>query len=365
MKQLKDAFEYRGNPAPPRSAVSLMRSLGHFPNNSANAMLRTAGPFVALRDAYHFTNGGVVITESDAVLLRQHFQGLVDDVAGIGIGLLRAALGAVSLGPVTGLPGAGIDLVVNKVSEDLRNKLVDSIVSSIPGHYGRCGGFAFSAYDFFLAGWPIDPATVEPGSGDLHDYIWIRLLDSLAANAATFLEWTMILFILPVISKLASGAIGASLGEIFGGPVGATVGAFLAGKDDVLNLGGPGALLDKTRDNWRQLGRNLAGAAAWPIGIIHGGNASPVDQHQVLAVGYLDHGDSTAELDIWDNNDLSMCRRLNLDMRGNELKVVSSNPNLNDIKGIICESYSAQLPSASLYHPPVLQLSNWRPGLCS
>lgn len=223
-----------------------------------------------------------------------------------------------------------------------------------------------SAYDLFLAGWPIPPDTVQPGSGDVRDYIWSRLIDSLELNAATFLEWTMVLHILPDISTAASAVLGAAAGAVIGGPIGAALGAFLAGKDDVLGLGGPNALLDKTRDHWGQLRGRLDGAAAWPAGIIHGGNASPVDQHQVLAIGYSDFGNGTATLDIWDNNDVNICRKLQLDMRGSELNVSSSNTNLDDIKGIICEDYSSKLPPQSL-HGSIggFQASNWDPAQCS
>ncbi len=205
MKQLKDALVYRGYAAPPRSTAKLVAALGRFPNNSVTALLRTAGPFVVPRDAYKFSNAGLAFTEEDAAIVRAKFQGLVDSVALIGIQIIRASLAAFSVSlplvGATGLPAAAIDLVINKVTGDLRNRLVDSVIAGIPGHYGRCGGMAFSAYDFFLVGWPVDNMTVPPGSGDLRDYIWSRLLDSLELNAAAFLEWTMTLFILPVFPR--------------------------------------------------------------------------------------------------------------------------------------------------------------------
>jgi hypothetical protein len=369
MKQLKDALVFRGIPGPPRSVLALMRLLGPFPGNSVSAMVRSAGPFVASRDAFHFSNSpGQAFTEEDAAILRQHYQPFLDRVSAIGIDILRSALSSYSFSvPIAGtmgLPGVAVDFVIERVSGDLRNKLVDSIVASFPGHYGRCGGMAFSGYDFFLSGWSIPPDTAQPGSGDLRDYIWSRLIDSLELNAPTFLEWTMVLHILPDISKLASAAIGAAAGGVIGGPVGAALGAALAGSDDVLGIGGADALLDKTRDHWKRLKARLDGSAAWPIGIIHGGNASPVDQHQVLAIGYGESGDGTATLDIWDNNDISECRKLRLDMSGNELNVSSSNIELNDVKGILCEEYSSKVPPGSLQRS-VDTTSNWSPSQCS
>jgi hypothetical protein len=371
MKQLKDALVYRGVATPPGSTLALMRRLGPFPENSVSAMLRAAGPFVASRDAYHFSNSpGQAFTAEDAAIVRQHFQGLVDQVSLIGIAMLRAALTAFSFsvpvaGP-TGLPAAAVDYVINQVTGDLRNKLVDSIVASVPGHYGRCGGMAFSCYDFFLAGWSIPPDTVQPGSGVLRDYIWSRLLDSLQLNAATFLEWTMVLHILPDISKLASAALGAAAGGVIGGPAGAALGSLVAGKDDVLGVGGAHGLIDRTRNHWGQLKAHLDRAAGWPAGIIHGGSANPTDQHQVLAIGYHDFGNGTATLDIWDNNDLGICRRLQLAMQGSELSVSSSNTELNDTKGIICEEYSWKVPPQALQHSSDgPSASKWSPAQCA
>ncbi len=166
------------------------------------------------------------------------------------------------------------------------------------------------------------------------------------------------------ISKAASVALGAAAGTTIVGPLGGAIGGLIAGKDDILGAGGPGALLDKTRDNCRQLGRRLAGAAAWPIGIIHGGNPNPTDQHQVLATNYIDHGDNTAELDIWDNNYITSCINLRLDMRGGELTVSSKRDDLNDIKGIICENYTPLQPPALLHTSLVPGVSNWAPGSC-
>jgi len=113
-------------------------------------------------------------------------------------------------------------------------------------------------------------------------------------------EWIMVLHVLPVISRPASGALGAAAGAVIGGPLSAVVGAFVAGSDDVLGLGGADALLDETREHWARLRAKLDREAAWPIGFIYGGNASPIDQHQVLAIGYGDRGDGTGRLTIWD-----------------------------------------------------------------
>lgn len=352
MKQLNDAFRYRQVGPPPRSTREFIRRFDHAPHDSVIALLRKAGPFIALRDAYKFTNKGWPISDEDARVLRERYQGLVEPVSILGVGVLRSALTGLSfstppLGTV-GLPLAAIDLVINEVTDDLRNQLFDRIISGIPGRFGRCGGMAFSALDFFLVGWPVESFNVQPGSGDLRQYIWNRLLDSLEQNVLTFFEWILVLHILPVISRLASGALGVAAGSVIGGPLGAAVGAFVAGRDDVLGLGGADVLLDMTREHWGQLRANLDREAAWPIGFIYGASASPINQHQVLAIGYDDPRDGTATLTIWDNNDGATTQNLNLDFRGDQLFVNSSNADLNDIKGIICEEYAFKMPPASL-----------------
>lgn len=350
MKQLNDAFVHRGFASVPRSTRDLNAHFAFTPHDSLTALLRKAGPFKAERDGYVFTNSGWPITEEDAHVLREHYQGLVDPVAVLGIGVLRTALTSLSFSVPTGtigLPIAAVDFVINDVTGDLRNQLLDKIVSTIPGRFGRCGGMAFSALDFFLVGWPVASFTVQPGSGDLRQYIWHRLLDSLELNALTFFEWLMVLHILPVISRLASAALGAAAGSV-GGPLGAAIAAFASGEDDVLGLGGAHALLNKTRDHWGQLRTALDREAAWPIGFIHGGTANPIDQHQVLATKYTDRGDGSAVLEIWDNNDGAASRSLSLNFQGSELGVSSTNSELNDIKGIIFEQYTFNMPPASL-----------------
>ena len=252
-----------------------------------------------------------------------------------------------------------IDYVINQVSGGIRNQLIDAIVASVPGTYGRCGGLAFSAFDFFLAGWPIDKTHhTPPGSGDLRDYIFKRLIDSLQLNAATFLDWLMVLRVLPAISVAASAALGAAAGEVVGGVIGAALGGFLAGENDVLGMGGAGTLLSRTRDQMNQLAQQIAFNAAWPVGFIHGDSDSPTDQHQVLAIGFR-QSQNTLVLSVWDNNWGNLprpsCRLLALDLSGSELMVYSTDQDLTDIKGIICETYSPTTPPPSLQTP-------WTPG---
>lgn len=351
MKQLRAAFEFR-NVGPPLLTTALIRRFDPSPRSSVMALLRQAGPFQAQRDGYRFRNSdnkGWPITEEDARVLREHYQHDIDRLSVVGIATLRAALNSfrfvVPLAGTTALPIAAVDFVINEVSEDLRNQLLDKVISTVPSRYGRCGGMAFSGYDFFLAGWPVSNFDVQPSSGELRQYIWNRLLDSLELNARTFFEWVMALHVLPVISALASAALGAAAGVVIGGPPGAALGALLAGKEDVLGLGGADDLLGRTRDHWNQLKARLDSDAAWPIGLVYADSTIPIDQHQVLAIGYQDRGDGTATLSVWDNNDGATSRRLELDLNNEELYVKGAE---HPIKGIICEEYSFEMPPASL-----------------
>jgi hypothetical protein len=155
----------------------------------------------------------------------------------------------------------------------------------------------------------------------------------------------MVLHILPAISTLASAALGAAAGGVIGGPLGAALGAFLASKDDVLGLGGADDLLARTRDHWGRLRAQLDHEPAWPIGLVYADSAVPVDQHQVLAIGYEDAGNGMPRLKVWDNNNGPRSADLQLDMRGGELNVSGTR---HPLKGIICEEYSFKLPPISL-----------------
>jgi hypothetical protein len=131
-----------------------------------------------------------------------------------------------------------------------------------------------------------------------------------------------------------------------GGPLGAALGAFLVGKDDVLGVGGADDLLRMTREHWGRLRARLDREAAWPIGLVYGDSTIPIDQHQVLAIGHEDGSNGTATLTIWDNNHLGpRSTDLQLDFRGGELNVAGAD---HPLKGIICEEYSFKLPPASL-----------------
>jgi hypothetical protein len=192
---------------------------------------------------------------------------------------------------------------------------------------------------------------MPPTTGPLSDYLFNRLLDSLDLNAGTFIDWVVNLHVMPVISRGANITLGAAVGSL-GGPIGAAFGALLGSQVDVFDLGGPTVILDRTKNEWQRITSTLDAAAACPVGFIYGDSAIPTDQHQVLAIDYIDNHDGTARLYLWDNNNSNHLQILALDFRGDELQVVDSALDFpRTLKGIFLEEYSFQRP------PDILRLS--------
>jgi len=349
-QSLRASVEYRQALIAKPSARGLTERFPHTPRGSLRALLAQAGPFRAqadVHDAFVFTNKGWRITEEDARTLRERFQREVDAVKLVGLSALDASLSAVSVDvpaiPTFNLPAIVVAEVVRRVTDDLTNRLLDSIVSGYPGTFGRCGGMAFSGLDYFVVGRNVSDSAQQPASGPLRDYIWKRLLDSLDLNVTKFLEWVMQLHILPLISKTASGVIGAAAGAVLAGPVGAAVGAFMAGKGDILGLGGPKVLADRTGGELDKLRTQLRAGPGWPIGLIYDDSAFVWEQHQMLALRQ-DGGDRRLQLIVWDNNDGRRETTWTVDVSGDELQVRNGDERDGRIKGIICEEYRPAVP---------------------
>ncbi len=249
--------------------------------------------------------------------------------------------------PTFNLPAIVVAEVVRRVTNDLTNQLLNTVVSGFPGTFGRCGGMAFAGLDYFLVGRNVSDSAQQPASGPLRDYIWKRLLDSLDLNVTKFLEWVMQLHILRAISATASAAIGAAAGTVLAGPVGAAVGAFMAGKGDILGLGGARVLADRTGGEIDKLRTQLRAGPGWPIGLIYDDSAFVWEQHQMLALRFRDIGDRRLELIVWDNNDGRQETTWTVDLSGDELQVSGGGERDDQIKGIICEEYRPAVPPSA------------------
>jgi hypothetical protein len=338
----------------PTSIRALQARFSPTPLDSLKALLTRMGPFVATTDAFHFVNS-FPLPAARAVQLRDPVEDALFNAAVPRIvEKFKRKLDSIKIplpGPIPDveLPDIIIRGVLDEVTATLIAELSDEILGPIPGRYGRCGGMAFAGYDFYLLGWPVDArlGTTPPESGALGDYIFERLLESLELNALTFAEWVIDLHVLPKLDDVATAALLASAGSV-GGAIGIAIGAFIGSGVDIFEFGGPDSVLGRTKDEWLRIKDKLDSEAAWPIGLIYGDSANPIDQHQVLATGYTDFGNGTATLTLWDNNDGNRPRGLDLDFRGNELVASGST---RDLKGIFLEDYSRREPPLSLKFP--------------
>ncbi len=173
------------------------------------------GPFKADTDGFVFKNK-FQMTVENARQIRERLEAPWISVADQFLTPFRNVLNelSVKLNPLDALgigPAVTVhlpDAVINFVLGEIAGKLVfDNVVGSI-GSFGRCGGMAFAGYDFYLSNWPIDISIKEaPATGTLGDYIFNRLLDSIAMNATAWLDWFVTLHILPIASKAGNIAI--------------------------------------------------------------------------------------------------------------------------------------------------------------
>lgn len=353
MKSLRRAVQRHPEiPAANASVRGLLRHFDVMPPKSLRALLRQTGPFDAATDAFRFVNR-FPITEQNGQQIRIRFRNALNSVMGITESRFKTPLDDIDLN-VTGI-GGKISIpdvikgqVLQRVAADLVGELGAKLADAIPGSYGRCGGMAFAGYDFFLHGYPVDErlGTSPPSAGVLGDYIFDRLLDSLELNVLRFLDLVVTLHILPILGKGATIALAAAVGAAEG-PIGALIGAYVGGQVDIFRLGGPGSVLDEARKEWPTIKGILDSQAAVPIGYIFGSSANPIDQHQVLAIGYRELGNGKATLTVWDNREKNVSRDLELDFRGSELQVANAF-NGEALKCIFAERYMPQTPPASL-----------------
>jgi hypothetical protein len=334
--------------------VGVSGLLNHFAparGNSCESLLIKMGPFVGTTDAFHFPNSFPMTTEVAERLLALFESEVVESVTQIGIGRYLDVLNSFSipvpLAPDISLPQALIDEVISVLATPLNAALGKLISSAADGRYGRCGGMAFAAYDFYQDGRQVDGfgTTIPPEGSDLGEYILKRLIDSLGLNAKKFLEWLMVLHVLPEIDELATATLLAGAGN-FAFPIGTAIGAFIGSQVDIFDLGGSGALLDMTSAELNVLKARLDEEAAWPIGLIFGDKKSPFDQHQILAIGYKIAAKNRLEVAVWDNKDKNgKERRMTLDLGGDELDESGVE---GVVKGVLVEEYAPIRPPPNL-----------------
>ena len=160
-----------------------------------------------------------------------------------------------------------------------KNAFVNN-VATIPGHgqvttRGRCGGMAYAALDYFLAGVPVPgqlpdhfaPGKVPPDRHWLADYIYSRLMNSFfTGSAIKFAEWTV--------------------------------------HSDHETWFYKGVTRWTKEEQFPLLRSRLNGGRPAVLGLIQATNLGSIgDNHQVVAYGYESHGAAgTQTVFIYDNN---------------------------------------------------------------
>jgi hypothetical protein len=325
--------------------------------NAVKMLLIEMGPFRPDEDAFRFRNNFPITADQVPDFLEFVRDEVLEAVAEAGLIPYRSFLSALKIPvpvlPDISLPDVIVQAVIDRVAVELLARLVKACRDPLGGSFGRCGGMAFAGYDFYLQGWRVDGfGSVPPTEGELSDYIYQRLLDSLRLNVRTFLEWVMVLHVMPAVDEIATATLLATAGS-FAAPIGPVIGAFIGSRIDIFDLGGADALLQRTKDEWTILKRRLDHEAAVPLGVIYGDEAMLWEQHQVLAIGYTDGGTGTATLEVWDNNDGNTAQTLGLDFRGEELNVSVPGGALSgrQVRGIFPEEYSRRRPPQTLKVP--------------
>jgi hypothetical protein len=341
----------------PLTIRELSGRFGGTRRESVTSLLIEMGPFKPDRDAFRFRNTFKVTVDQATDFAELVPELLVTEVAEIGTLGYRKFLSAIKIPvpllPDIPLPTALFSSVIDRVILEVTARLADAILDPIDASFGRCGGMAFGGYDFYLQGWDVGGfGNVAPTEGELGEYIYDRLLDSIRDNIGRFLEWTMIAHVLPNVDEIATAALLAAAGS-FAFPVGPFIGALIGSRVDIFDLGGPHKLLDPTKKEWEKIKAVLDGEAAVPVGLIFKNKGPLWEQHQVLAVGYTDNGLGEGTLDIWDNKDDNVGQTLHLDFRGDELAVTGAGVSTENLQiaGIFPEVYDRRRPPLSLKLP--------------
>jgi len=198
--------------------------------------------------------------------------------------------------------------------EEASAEMTDWVDYAAVEPYGLCGGMAFAALDYYLAGVDVPrgaskghPTDETPEGKKLRDYLTKRLIDSLALNVGTFLVWMAIL-------HDTSGR----------GPF----------------AGGAGRLRRESEKQWRKLKRTLKRGQPRPLGLV-GTTDDPTQNHQVLAYGYDDPGDGTGTIWVYDMNCRGPGQAIEVDFREEVLKAEEECPSplRGPLRGFFCEKY--------------------------
>jgi hypothetical protein len=217
---------------------------------------------------------------------------------------IDAALG--TIGPL------GLAARLTGVSDGLRR----IALSAVPQNYGLCGGMAFAALDYYKSGLAMPrgsgPMDQPPPGSDLRGYLWDRLRDSWRLNGVTFLEWKARLHLVPTVWP-------------FGG--------------------GPRALRDRSKTEWKKLCAEIDGGRPTVIGLV-GELTDPFQDHQVLAYRYEPSADDNGTIFVYDSNCPDAAQTIALKFDSEKLEATEScgRPG-NPLRGFFCETYEKRTPT--------------------
>lgn len=195
--------------------------------------------------------------------------------------------------------------------------------------YGLCGGMAYSSLDHWHANVPIprgahvddQPQRTAPTPTVIRDMLWARLLDSLRSGGVLqrTIEWSLWLNQVPPF------------------------------------LGGGGAWLNRaTEQEWGTVKSHIDAGQPWPIGLIY--TMTDIwNQHQVLAYGYVDNGNRTGSLFVYDSiaphqfGNTGHSSVITLDFTGSSLVAISpSDTTGSTLAGFFCSNYAPATPPSGL-----------------
>lgn len=280
-----------------------------------------AGTFRSQWDGFLFSNSWTY-DQAEIDQLISLFSGALDVAEGALSPLISVVAGPVIATEIVAC-GPFAPLCIAETISHINNEIISSIQSSLSvGTYGRCGGMAFAAADYFYKNWVVpqgtgandQPDTSTPESSALRSYIWQRLIDSIENNVETWVYWMAALNLDP--------------------------------------SGGPQWLRDHTVLQFQNL-KSIIDAGNLglpvPIGLVYP-TLNPFDNHQVLVYGYKDNGDQTGSLYLYDNNDPGVESVIEFNLQGNALVTTRDDPrqhasgNLGPLQGFFCSAYTPKTP---------------------
>ena len=230
-------------------------------------------------------------------------------------------LGAIVLGligaflPPFGIVGATVFGLAGALLVPLSILAVRKLLERhLAPHYGLCGGMCFTALDYYRTNRPIprgQDASERPAPGTgLHRYIWKRQLDSIVRDGARFLAWLIILNHVPPAWP-------------FGG--------------------GPAWLLARSRREWQKLRASIDAGDPVPIGLVRA-TKHIYDNHQVLAIGYDEVGETLGTIYLYDPNCPNRRATIHIQFGERLLDGQESCGEAAPLRGFFCEVYTPSDP---------------------